>query len=238
MPRSYLVVDLETVPDRDLWSPPEAPAGTERVFPPIYAHRIVVVGAMWLGEDCSLRRIGVFEKWRDEAEVLRDFAQFMTREQPDLVTFNGRCFDLPVIVHRSMRHGVPQPWFYGRRDFRYRFTFDGHFDLCDAMTEHGAIKGVSLDAAARLIGLPGKLGVDGSQVEGMFRANQIEALQGYCLSDVAQTAFLFLRFRMMMGGLDLDGYRAAARGLHEALAADPRIAKVFAAADLDRLLLR
>ena len=70
----------------------------------------------------------------------------------------------------------------------------------------------SLDGAARIIGLPGKDGVDGSQVEGLFHAGQIEALRRYCLSDVAQTAFLFLRYRLVAGDLDRDGYRHAAAG--------------------------
>jgi hypothetical protein len=36
----------------------------------------------------------------------------------------------------------------------------------------------------------------------MYRTGQIEALRGYCLSDVAQTAFLFLRYRLLSGLLD------------------------------------
>jgi hypothetical protein len=36
----------------------------------------------------------------------------------------------------------------------------------------------SLDGAARTIGLPGKDGVDGSQVEGLFHAGQLDALRG------------------------------------------------------------
>jgi hypothetical protein len=41
-----------------------------------------------------------------------------------------------------------------------------------------------------------------------------------------------------MGALDVDGYRAAAEGLWEKLAADGRTAALFESADLDRLLLR
>ena len=95
----------------------------------------------------------------------------------------------------------------------------------------------SLDGAARVIGLPGKDGVDGSQVEGLFHAGQIEALRRYCLSDVAQTAFLFLRYRLVAGDLDRDGYRRAASGLLAALETDGRFGRLLDGIDRARLLL-
>ena len=49
MTRGYLVLDIETVPDRALYGAPEAAeAGVERRFPPLYAHRPVVLGVLWL----------------------------------------------------------------------------------------------------------------------------------------------------------------------------------------------
>ena len=95
----------------------------------------------------------------------------------------------------------------------------------------------SLDGAARIIGLPGKDGVDGSQVEGLFHAGQLEALRRYCLSDVAQTAFLFLRYRLVSGDLDRDGYRHAASGLLAALETDGRFGRLLDGVDRRRLLL-
>jgi predicted PolB exonuclease-like 3'-5' exonuclease len=94
-----------------------------------------------------------------------------------------------------------------------------------------------LDGAARLCGLPGKAGLDGSQVEGLYRAGQLEALRQYCLSDVAQTAFLFLRTRLLMGQLDPEGYRRAATGLLSAIESDGRLAALVSAVDRSRLLL-
>jgi len=236
--RSFLVLDIETIPDGDLYRPPEKPSGTEKPFPPVYAHRIVVMGVLWLDASHRMMRLNVLGDGKDEAGVLSAFSDFMRKNEPDIVTFNGRSFDLPVIVQRSLRHGVPMPWFYARGDYRYRYSVAGHIDLCDLLSEHGAARYVSLDAAARLIGLPGKTGVDGSQVEGLWHAGQTETLKNYCLCDVAQTAFLFLRFRLLQGGLDVEGYRRAAAELHEKLAADERVAALFESADLDRLLLR
>jgi hypothetical protein len=234
---TYLVLDIETVPDRELWSPPEPAPGAERPFPPLHACRPIVVGVMWLSEDLAVKRIGTIGEGKDEAGMLADFAEFMAGRRPQLVTWNGRSFDLPVLALRALRHGLAFPWYYRERDYRYRYSEEGHLDLCDFLSDHGAARMTSLDAAARLIGLPGKTGVDGSQVEGLFHGGQIETLRHYCLADVAQTAYLFLRSRLLVGVLDRAGYQKIASTWLEALEADARLAKLAAHVDRERLLL-
>jgi predicted PolB exonuclease-like 3'-5' exonuclease len=243
MPRSYLVLDIETVPDGALYVAPEVAPGpgkdglvAERPFPPLFAHRPVVLGCMWLDESYRLKRLGVIGENKDERGMLEDFSDFVEKYRPELVTYNGRSFDLPVLALRALRHGVTMAWYYSGR-VRHRFSEDGHLDLCDMLSDHGAARSVSLDAMARLIGLPGKIGVDGSQVEGMFRAGQVELIKNYCLSDVAQTALLFLRFRLLQGALDAERYRVAASGLMDGLRADGRMSELMNAIDGERLLL-
>ena len=75
--------------------------------------------------------------------------------------------------------------------------------------------------------MPGKVGVDGSQVEGLYLAGQLAAIQRYCLADVAQTALLFLRFRLLQGMLRADQYSEATSALLDALAADGRVGEVL-----------
>ena len=169
--------------------------------------------------------------------MLSDFADFVGARQPHLVTWNGRGFDLPVLLLRSLRHGLSWPWYYQGRDYRYRYSEQGHLDLCDFLSDHGAARMTSLDGAARLIGLPGKDGVDGSQVEGLFNAGQIEALRRYCLHDVTQTAFLFLRYRLLVGQIDRPTYQRAAEAVLAAAAADPRLTRLADHVDRERLLL-
>jgi predicted PolB exonuclease-like 3'-5' exonuclease len=234
---TYLVLDIETVPDRELYTPPEPAPGAERAFPPLYACRPIVIGVMWLGEDLSLRRLGTVGEGKDEAAILRGFADFMAGRRPHLVTWNGRGFDLPVLALRSLRHGLSWPWYYRERDYRYRYSEEGHLDLCDFLSDHGAARMTSLDGAARLIGLPGKEGVDGSQVEGLFHAGQIDALRQYCLADVTQTAFLFLRWRLLVGQISRDTYRKVAGELLAAVTADARVASLGQNVDRRRLLL-
>lgn len=236
--RGYLVLDIETVPDLQLYDHPEVAAGQERPFPPLYAHRPIVIGVLWLDEAYGFKRLGNIGEDTDEPGMLAAFASFAEQHRPNLVTYNGRGFDLPVIALRCMRHGVPMRFFFQDRDYRYRFSDTGHIDVYDFLCEHGAAKIGSLDAIARVIGLPGKVGVDGSQVEGLYHAGQIEMIKRYCLTDVAQTAFVFLRYRLLQGVLDLPGYRRAAESLHAALEADGRVQAVIEKIERARLLLQ
>ncbi|HEX8112877.1 MAG TPA: ribonuclease H-like domain-containing protein [Kofleriaceae bacterium] len=271
----YLILDIETVPDTDRWQRPDLANSGEPAFPPTWAHRIIVIGCLWLGHDYRLKRFGVIggepvtgaapgdapgDRPGDtpgdtrgapsgpsagaagaaadhrERALLEDFSRFVGRARPVLVTYNGRSFDLPVIVMRSLCHAIALPWYYRDRDVRYRYSAEGHLDLCDWLAEHGAARAGKLDAIARLIGLPGKLGVDGSQVEGLYRAGQLASIQSYCLADVAQTALLFLRFRLLQGQIAPATYRERTTALLDTLAADGRVTEVFGQWNRERLL--
>jgi 3'-5' exonuclease len=241
----YLILDIETIPDTDRWIRPETPQGLESAFPPTWAHRIVVLGCLWLDHGYRLKRFGVIGESdaggtgspdQRERRLLEDFSRFVGRARPVLVTYNGRSFDLPVIVMRSLCHAIALPWYYRDRDIRYRYSEDGHLDLCDWLADHGATRAGKLDALARLIGLPGKIGVDGSQVDGLYQAGQLESIQTYCLADVAQTALLFLRFRLLQGQIAPDAYRERTNALLDALAADGRVAEVLDKLNREHLL--
>ena len=148
MPRSYLVLDIETVPDGALYVAPEVAPGpggqaAERPFPPLFAHRPVVLGCMWLDESYRLKRLGVIGENKDERGMLEDFSDFVEKYRPELVTYNGRSFDLPVLALRALRHGVTMSWYYSGR-VRHRFSEDGHLDLCDMLSDHGAARSVDL----------------------------------------------------------------------------------------------
>jgi predicted PolB exonuclease-like 3'-5' exonuclease len=234
---TFLVLDIETIPDAELYTPAQPSPGSERTFPPIFACKPVVIGVMWLDENLDCKKAGTIGEGKEEGPMLADFAEFMAKWEPTLVTWNGRGFDLPVLMLRSLRYGVSAPWYYRKSGYRYRYSTDRHIDLCDVLADHGATRMTSLHGAARLVGLPGKDGVDGSQVEALYRTGQMEALRGYCLSDVAQTAFLFLRYRLLAGLLDRAAYTKAATSLLAAISADTRLAPLVAHLDRARLLL-
>jgi 3'-5' exonuclease len=121
--------------------------------------------------------------------------------------------------------------------YRYHYTDAGHIDLYDLLSEHGAARSGSLDSIVPVIGLPGKVGVDDSQVEGLYHSWQLQLIKGYCLMDVAQTALVLLRYRLLQGALDRDSYRRVAGALFDGLAADGRLQPVLDCIDKPRLLL-
>ena len=237
MSRGYLVLDIETIPDRELYTPPEVPAGVERPFPPLWAHRPVVIGVLWLDEKYAWKRLGVVGEGKDEAGMLADFSAFVERERPHLVSYNGRGFDMPVIATRCLRHGIPIGHYYQSRDVRYRFSPDGHLDLMDYVADFGAAKPSRLDIVAKLCGMPGKVGVDGKDVGPMVHAGRIQEVKNYCLCDVVQTAGVFLRVQLLRGVLDREHYVEAMRGLIAAIRADARLTPVASALNEARLML-
>ncbi len=237
--RSYLVLDIETVRDHSLpWD------AAKEGFPPAPFHEVVALGVLWLDEGLGFKKLGVFGErpepdgpFASERAVLEQFCDFVGKRTPHIVTYNGRGFDLPVLVNRCLKHGVPFRAYYSDRDYRYRFSELGHIDLADMITDHGATRKPSLDIMAQLIGMPGKMEVDGSMVEAMYEQGRTEEIRTYCLHDVVQTAFLFLRVELLRGRLSRETYRDKATALWTALADDPRALPVLEAADRKRALL-
>ncbi|UCH29188.1 MAG: 3'-5' exonuclease [Myxococcales bacterium] len=240
MGRSFLVLDIETVPDPELvWD-----AAVEG-FAPAPFHQVVALGVLWLDSDHQLLKLGAFggeeDAPPDESKVLQEFADFIGERHPTMVTFNGRRFDLPVLANRMLKYGVPFPAYYagrsGRVDYRYRFSDEGHMDLADVLTDFGASRMPSLDALAQLVGMPGKMGVDGSKVQSMHEQGKHAEIRDYCLHDVVQTTFVFLRAELLRGRMTREDYRVKAEALWAALERDPRVADVLERADKAKALL-
>lgn len=241
MARSFLVLDIETVPDPELvWD-----AAVEG-FAPAPFHQVVALGVLWLDGDHQLLKLGAFggeeDAPPDESKVLREFADFIGERHPTMVTFNGRRFDLPVLANRMLKHGVPFAAYYAGRsggaDYRYRYSDEGHLDLADVLTDFGASRMPSLDALAQLVGMPGKMGVDGSKVQSMHEQGRHCEIRDYCLHDVVQTAFVFLRSELLRGRMTPDDYRVRAAALWASLETDERVKAVLQKADKTRVLLR
>lgn len=142
-----------------------------------------------------------------EAGLVRDFWRRAEHFSGCLVTFNGRGFDLPVLELQALRHGISAPAHFAQRARR---SDDHHLDLQDFLTNHGdfRIRG-GLNLLMKSIGMPGKTGIDGSQVQELFEAGRMEEIHRYCRSDAIQTYFLFLRVQLMRGRIDQARYQSA-----------------------------
>lgn len=236
LPRSYLVIDIETVIDPHLPLPVKSDTSTSLPASPF--HQVVAIGALWMDADYKPIKLGIVGEHKSEDEVLQDFVRFVEERRPDLVTYNGRGFDLPVIVARCLRHGVTFRYYFQASDVRYRFSAQGHLDLMDYLADHGATRAVPLDTLTKLIGLPGKVGVDGKDVGPLVHAGRLDEVYAYCLCDVAQTAGLFLRVQLLRGIMDRDAYREAMGALLGLMEQDKRLLPVFEGVDRGALMLQ
>lgn len=130
--------------------------------------------------------------------------------RPTLVTFNGRGYDLPVLEIAAFRYGLSLPdWFNVMsrtyEQSRNRYNLDAHVDLMDLFSNYGAARvSGGLNLLANLIGKPGKTGIDGSMVQGLYDAGQVAEINDYCRCDVLDTYFVFLRSRVLLGQLEVQ----------------------------------
>ena len=199
----YLIFDIETIPDPEHpWKPPEDKPDQ---FPPIPVHKIVSIGGMLLSVDevqgsakNKVLWFGNFGTPDDEISIILEFLKMCDDEMPDLISYNGRGFDLPVIEHRCMRWGIQAPFLF-EWNLRNRFKEQGHMDLQDILTNFGASFRSKLSDICVALGMPGKMEVDGSKVDEMISEGKQEEVDSYCLCDVAETAWLLIRFLHLRG---------------------------------------
>ncbi|MEN9306084.1 MAG: hypothetical protein RL173_16 [Fibrobacterota bacterium] len=125
------------------------------------------------------------------------------RHKPQLITFNGRGFDLPVLELAAFRYGVQAPgWFgvEGPSSPRSRYQQRGHLDLMEFMTSHGATRMAGgLHMLATLLHKPGKMDTKGSMVQDLWDAGEHVRIDDYCVCDVLDTYFVQLRIAVLRG---------------------------------------
>lgn len=152
--------------------------------------------------------------YRPEQIIRRFWQGWEHYERPTLVTFNGRGYDMPVLEFGAFRHGISLPaWFnVESRSFeqsRNRYNIDRHIDLQDFFSNFSAVRvNGGLNLISNLIYKPGKSGIDGSQVQGLYFEGQAEKINDYCRCDVLDTYFVFLRTRVLIGRISLEDERA------------------------------
>lgn len=146
------------------------------------------------------------EENSDEETIVRTFWERLERFRGTLVTFNGRNFDLPVLELHALKYGCPAPRYFSGKA-RHRYIEEGHYDLYDFVTNYGVqrLKG-GFNLLAKMIGLPGKMGIDGSMVQPLWEEGRLPEIHRYCRSDVIQTYFLFLRLELVRGRLTPEQY--------------------------------
>jgi predicted PolB exonuclease-like 3'-5' exonuclease len=223
-----LVFDIETVPDvalgrrlyglEGLSDEQVAKAmfalrrqGSGGDFLPLEQHRVVAISCVLRSGD-ALTVWSLGEPGTPEAELVQRFYDGIEKYSPDLVSWNGSGFDLPVLTYRALLHGVQAArfWETGEEDpaFRYNNYLSRyhwrHTDLMDVLSSFQGRGRASLSNMATLLGLPGKLGFDGSQVWEAFQAGNLVGIRRYCETDVLNTWLIWLRFAQLRAALSRE----------------------------------
>jgi len=168
--------DIETVPDVDfgrrMWdldglSDEDVATAmlfkrqqqTGNDFLPLHQHRIVAISVALRTQD-TFRVWSLGEEESGEAELVQRFFAGIDRSTPDLVSWNGSGFDLPVLHYRALKHDIQAAryWEIGDSDREFRFNnyqsrfHWRHVDLMDVLAGFQMRGRASLDQTAVLLG--------------------------------------------------------------------------------------
>ena len=220
-----LILDIETVPDpeigRALYGLEDLDDGevmramqhhyrqrTGLDFLPPIQHKVVAIALVLRNED-GVRPLVLGNEKAPESEIIRRFFSGLKHYVPDIVSWNGSAFDLPVLNFRALRHEVQAKvyWETGARDRMFRFNnylsrfHWRHTDLMDALSGYQGRGRPSLREACALLGLPGKNLMDGSSVMDAWLEGRLAEIRRYCLEDALNTYLVFLHFDFLRGNL-------------------------------------
>jgi len=226
-----LVFDIETVPDiaglrrvhdlaNDLsddavldWITQQRRMQTGSDFLPLLYQKVVAIAcALRDGSNFRIASVGTADD--PEPELIRRFYDLIDKHTPQLVSWNGGGFDLPVLNHRALIHGATAArfWDWGDDDREFKWNsylgryHTRHLDVMDVLAMYQPRAYAGLDATARLCGFPGKLGMDGGEVHAAVRAGKLEDVRRYCETDVMNTYLVYQRFRLLRGELTAGAY--------------------------------
>ena len=241
---NVLVFDIETVPaleggsriydlhglsDKDtasaLFNLRRQENGSE--FLRLHLHRVVSISVV-LRSAQGVKVWSLGDEDSTEKELIERFYDGIDRFTPQIVSWNGGGFDLPVLNYRALKHGVVARrfWETGNEDTSFRFNnylsrfHQRHLDLMEQLAMFNGRANAPLDQIATLLGFPGKMGMSGAKVFDTFQAGDLKAIRDYCETDVLNTWLVFLRFQMLRGELDATGYQAELDLLRDYLKAE------------------
>ncbi|MFI4937797.1 MAG: 3'-5' exonuclease [Candidatus Berkiellales bacterium] len=228
---NIFVFDIETVPDvetgrrllglENLGDEAVAEAmfaqskeATGQTFLKLHLQRIIAISAVFRhGKSLKIWSLG--EGSSPEPELIQRFFDGIEKFLPTLVSWNGSGFDLPVLHYRALKHGIAAGsyWENGEHDSTFKYNnylnryHTRHLDLMDVLAGYQQKGFARLDDIASMIGLPGKMGMTGSEVYENYIKGELPRIRDYCEIDVLNTYLVFLRFQLCRAHLSVEQYQ-------------------------------
>lgn len=230
------VFDIETIPDTDVLY---NLTGSETIdekekrkeleeyssiisngnsFPRQLFHKVVSISILiadikHIG-DCEyykINKIGTISNIdKTEKEMVEVFFNYISKNIPRIVDYNGRTFDLPVMKYRAMKYGIGVKNLFKSGDkwnnYSSKYSLDWHCDLLDALSDFGSSAKCKMNEVCSILGIPGKIGVDGSKVAEMFDSGLLKDIDNYCETDVLNTYLVYLNYMLLNGSVNYDNF--------------------------------
>jgi predicted PolB exonuclease-like 3'-5' exonuclease len=193
-------------------------------FLPVHCQKVLVISCTFRNHE-GLKIHSFVDHGGQEGQVVQSFFRVIEKHAPQLVSWNGGGFDLPVLHYRGLVHAVvaPKYWDMGEDDREMKWNnyisryHTRHLDLMDLLALYQPRANAPMDVLAKLCGFPGKLGMDGSKVYEAWRAGQTDDIRRYCETDVMNTYLLYCRYQLMRGGLSVNEYADEIQVVRETL---------------------
>jgi Predicted 3''-5'' exonuclease related to the exonuclease domain of PolB len=181
---------------------------------PLHLHRVVAIACVLKSAE-GLKAWSLGQADSSEAELIQHFYDLIEHASPQLVSWNGSGFDLPVLHYRGLIHGVTAARYWDAGVVDPALQANPHpgqplrpLDLMAVFALRQPHATAPLDQVARLCGFPGKPGMTGAKVSAAFAQGQIAAIRNDCETGAMNAWLVYLRFQKMRGALDAPAYRA------------------------------
>ena len=158
----------------------------------------------------------------DEKELVGRFLRGLgeANPRPQLVGFNSRSADLPILIQRGIARGVVAAGFSKRSDKPwegydyFHKNSEGHIDLKEVIGGWGKAT-PSLHEFAAACGIPGKIDTSGENVIDLWLDGDVRSIVNYNEFDALTTYLLWLRTARFAGLIPAERHEEEVRLVRE-----------------------
>lgn len=185
--KNFFVFDIETIPTSEDVS--------SYVDLKQYEHTIICASGI-LCTDKEILPVIFSEPEISEKEIVTKLFNIF-ESNPTLISWNGRIFDIPILQFKGLKYLIKSKNYWDQtssdkkwNNYQSRYH-NAHVDLCDLLSNKGAIPFSKLNDISKFLGLPGKM--DCSVLD-CWKNKEYSKISTYCLIDVLNTLFIYLRY--------------------------------------------
>ncbi|QWU80443.1 polysaccharide biosynthesis protein [Campylobacter novaezeelandiae] len=191
---------------------------TSSEFLPLPYHKIISICAVITNSFGKFIKVNKIDG-DDEQSMIANFFKFIDKYEPKLVSFNGKNYDMPLLVLRALKYNIKANTYLDTitdkwNNYKTRFSENKHCDLFEAF---GSYRGLKLDLICAMVNLPGKYEIHGNEVLELFYENKLEKIHEYCESDTLNTFMLFLKYEFIKGNINENDFIDSLNAMKEFL---------------------